>query len=269
MNNKNPFVFNNLNSYFDGLAKYSNNGFYSKDTIGIQSGYEKPEPDFNNISTPNGIFAIKKDEEGQDYYLFRKVKSNSYFLENKFTTTLKDDNVEDAYWSRLSTKSVQYGAGVINLFFQEVEKAKNDPNFAKTEDKSFFAKAIDTVKNLSGQAISSVGDFFSNLAGTNQNFQPAGQISLSQPGTVQSTGQALTDETQKTEPLETPTQTPTQTPSQIQKPDSSKNIQQKQTIEEDEENQSTVQKLKVQEKAQTPTSTVPQIPQRGNGFQRM
>ena len=39
--------------------------FIVKDTIGIQSGYEKPEPDFNNISTPNGIFAIKKDEEGQ------------------------------------------------------------------------------------------------------------------------------------------------------------------------------------------------------------
>ena len=44
--NKKPIVLDNLNSYFDGLAAYSNNNFYSKDTIGIQSGYNLPEPKF-------------------------------------------------------------------------------------------------------------------------------------------------------------------------------------------------------------------------------
>ncbi|NCO44913.1 hypothetical protein GW888_02460, partial [Candidatus Wolfebacteria bacterium] len=163
--NKAPIVLSNLNSYFDGLANYSNNGFYSKDRIGIQSGYNLPEPDYFSRAIDGKMYGMKIDREFGDYYLI--VSSPKIVVITlKPEELLGSDYIKQDYWSRLSTKSVQYGAGVINLFFQEVEKAKNDPNFAKAEEKSTLAKAFEATKNLFAQ----VGDFFSGIFGAGQDF---------------------------------------------------------------------------------------------------
>jgi hypothetical protein len=177
--NKSPIILSNLNSYFDELAKYSNNNFYSKDTIGIQSGYNIPQPDYET-KIDKYFYPVKIDKEFGDYYLFRKSIPD-ILLSTKFDATLEPDIILDAYWSRLSIKSIQYGAGVINLFFQEAEKAKNDPNFAKTEEKSILAKAFEATKNLFAQ----VGDFFSGIIGAGQDFQEVGQVVLKQPSDIQ------------------------------------------------------------------------------------
>jgi len=188
LQNKSPIILSNLNSYFDELAKYSNNNFYSKDTIGIQSGYELPQTE-GVVKDGDYYYAFKQDELKNIYYLFvYKNYHNSLVLETKNNIALKleDENkVVDSYWSRLSTKSVQYAAGIINLFFQEVEKAKNNPDLTKTENKSFLSKVVDTAKNLVAQ----VGNFFSDIFETEKGFQSAGQISLNQQETVQSIGQ--------------------------------------------------------------------------------
>lgn len=173
-----------LEDYFKELANYSNNNFYSKDTIGIQSGYNLPQPDYIQ-KDGDYFYGFKTSKEGDNYRIFIKEKQSLFntVISNTENITLLlnkegGDKVMSDYWSRLSTKSVQYGAGVVNLFFQEVEKAKNDPNFATTEEKSLLGKAIDSTKFFFAQVGSTVGNFFSGIFGTNQDFQPAGQVSL-------------------------------------------------------------------------------------------
>ena len=146
---KKPIVLDNLESYFNGLAVYSNNNFYSKDTIGIQSGYKTPEPDYFD-ETNTDYFGFKKSNDG-DYYLFAyrsKPGKYDYAMTTSDNVTLDNNLVLRDYWNRLSVKSVQYGAGVINLFFQEVEKEKNQATEVKEEPKSFFASTYDNLKNF-------------------------------------------------------------------------------------------------------------------------
>lgn len=155
-----PLVLENLDSYFNELAAYSNNDFYSKDTIGIQSGYKSPEPDYFG---KDGFYAygFKNDLVSGDYHLLAyKNPPNSYgwVLNNKenliFEERVGPLKILPDYWSRLSVKAAQYGVGVINFFFKEAEKAKSELDAAKEEPKSFFARAVDTA-----------GDFFKKLLG--------------------------------------------------------------------------------------------------------
>ncbi len=151
LSNKKPLVLDNLNSYFDGLATYSNNNFYSKDTIGIQSGYKSPEPD--NIWQEDKLFyGFKKDDNGNYYHLI-SYKNNPKDIvwaikDNLDLVDKQGDRVMNDYWSRLSVKSVQYSAGVIDLFFKEVEKYKNDQSFLKEEPKFFGAQVVSMFKDL-------------------------------------------------------------------------------------------------------------------------
>lgn len=158
-----PIALDDLNSYFDELAKYSNNNFYSKDTIGIQTGYSIPQPELTNFDIKNGIFYIKnKDTDGEEYYLIVKKSLGTLFADAKSNVVLDDDFIKESYWSRLSTKSVQYSAGVIDLFFKDVEKAKADPNFERNEEKSLFGKMMDVVLFGIGEVGSVVRNVFTD-----------------------------------------------------------------------------------------------------------
>ncbi|MDP3729142.1 MAG: hypothetical protein Q8R26_00075, partial [bacterium] len=116
--NKDLIAFNDLDAYFDGLATYSNNNFYSRDTI---SKYDLPIPDyFNNFD--NDEFAFKKDSEFGDYPLLLADGSLDWNKEKIKRNAIESPIILKNYWSHLSTKAVQYGAGVIDLFFKEVAK---------------------------------------------------------------------------------------------------------------------------------------------------
>lgn len=128
-----------MDSYFDELAKYSNNNFYSKDTIGIQSGYGLPQPDYEE-KIDKYFYPKKIDHEFGDYYLFRKSIPDVLFS-NKFDATIEPDLVLEDYWSRLSTKAVMYGAGVINLFHKQAEEAITNKEFS-TPTISFFGELM-------------------------------------------------------------------------------------------------------------------------------
>lgn len=131
-------AFSSLGEYFDSLAIYSNNNFYSKDTIGIQSGYKLPEIDHFEVLGDGRSYGIAIDKEFGDYPL---VKSKS-LLAVKNDDLLDRPLVMAAYWSRLSTNAVQYGAGVIDLFFHEVQKDKESGAVASAGPKSFFATIV-------------------------------------------------------------------------------------------------------------------------------
>lgn len=155
------FRLKDLDAYFDGLAAYSNNNFYSKDTIGIQAGYSLPQPD--TFERSGSIFyALGRDGEGS-YRLYAKSSGQSFLLENTFGVSLQDDGVLKDYWERLSPKAVQYGAGVLDLFFQEAERLRNDPSFAKDEPKTLLAEIAASAKSVAGGAIKSVKSFFSGI----------------------------------------------------------------------------------------------------------
>ncbi len=149
---KNPIVRDSLDDYFDAIAKYSNNNFYSKNTIGLQSSYEEPVPDTFELIGEQ-YYAIKKDESGELYKIFlKKTRRGSLMRPFEFELTLEDALVKSDYWSRLSVKAVQYGAGVIDLFFREAEKAKKEKEEkAKKETGGaggLFAQVADAVAGL-------------------------------------------------------------------------------------------------------------------------
>lgn len=104
-----------LEDYFDATAKYSHDNFFSNDTI-----IDKIKPEIlykQNIDTDTFIFV----KNGIDIYPVAKYPIDKDSIDSY---TISDPRIMSAYWSRLSKQAVVSGAGVINLFFQEVEKYK-------------------------------------------------------------------------------------------------------------------------------------------------
>lgn len=139
LSGKDTFVFRDLNSYFDKLAEYTNSHFYSKDTIGIQSGYNLPSSIDRRFNEKNEIwFLFSNDNEFGDYHLVQEIKPSrfNYLVSNSNNFSLIDvDNlVREDYWRILSTKAVQYASGVINLFFEQAEKAKQEYELNKKQE---------------------------------------------------------------------------------------------------------------------------------------
>jgi len=99
-------------AYFDQLANYSNNNFYSKDTIGL-TDYDAPQPDYLRFYQGH-YYGVKKDKQGE-YFLSRKSGPSLLFA-NRYDITIDTPIVLHDYWQRLSPKAVRYGAGIIHLF---------------------------------------------------------------------------------------------------------------------------------------------------------
>lgn len=164
-----------LSSYFDRLATFTNNGFYSKDTVGVQSGYQQPQPDFEAIEG-DYVFGFKNSEGGDSYRLFLREKKGIFDSvvsnSNGISLLLEKaggDKVFRDYWLRLSTRAVQYSAGVIDLFFREVARAEQDPSFLGEEPKSMLASALDVVQSFFTSAANTVTNAASDVATFAQN----------------------------------------------------------------------------------------------------
>ncbi len=161
---KKPIILDDLDSYFVSLASYSNNNFYSDDTIGLQSGYNKPEIDFYNLKK-EGIYhyITRKDNENNLYHLIAYKKPPSkYIWAYREELTLEDEPqnlILNDYWSLLSSKVIQYGAGVIDLFFREVEKAKKAQKVVQSQPpspKNFLGQFINSINELTQKIL--IGD---------------------------------------------------------------------------------------------------------------
>ncbi|OGM93320.1 hypothetical protein A2372_02905 [Candidatus Wolfebacteria bacterium RIFOXYB1_FULL_54_12] len=166
LGDKKPITLAALDEYFDGLARYANKYFYSPGSIGA---YNFPEINYKNAESKSGVYFIgAKDDEGVRYYLGLKAHLGSAFGVSNLDLELDNPTIFESYWSLLSVRTVRYGAGVIDQFFRDVEKARNDPDFLKEEKpevsvlgkigvvaRSFFNKTKDIVVKT--------GSFFSSI----------------------------------------------------------------------------------------------------------
>jgi hypothetical protein len=108
------------------LAEYSNNYFFSKDTINSDI-YKTPK-----IEKEEKNFGYGKDENGNLFPLVVVDRVfNSGVLENRYSIKKLDSyrNILDSYFSRLSSKAVLYGAGMIDLFLRQAEEEKIKQEF--------------------------------------------------------------------------------------------------------------------------------------------
>jgi len=124
---KMAYLYDNLDDYFYHLALFTNQNFFSEDTILVEKylepiiSYEKKETlsdgvehtfGFNKINSrlieieKNGEFDFLKRLEKQDIFIFGDI----------------DNLIFTDYWSALSKEAVLYGAGVMKLFFDKVEE---------------------------------------------------------------------------------------------------------------------------------------------------
>ena len=143
-----PVILNSLDEYFDNLATYSNNNFFSKDTTPDKDAtYSSPQDGLvMEEKLSSGDIATFVLSQGTDKHKLAKIKADIitdtkiYFLEDLDNLILTD------YWSRLSKQAVLHGAGVIKLFFDEVEKEK-ETKVLYNKNRSWFQKAFDATKN--------------------------------------------------------------------------------------------------------------------------
>ena len=90
---------------FVGLTSYSNKNFYSKDTI---DDLKKPNTNIQYVYK-KGIALVFYDKE-----------------DKKFTIGTEEEHnlIHQSYWNHLSPKIIGYGAGLIELFFEEAQVAE-------------------------------------------------------------------------------------------------------------------------------------------------
>jgi len=138
---------NGLGEHFDQLATYSNNYFFSKDTI--SSGKYK----FPKITKKRA----EKLSDGRDYLFgyIQDINGNNIRIvqikepawsEPEYSIKDIDDLILSDYWSLLSKQAILHGAGVIKLFFDEVEKEKQTKTLYN-KNKSWIGKQVDKFKN--------------------------------------------------------------------------------------------------------------------------
>lgn len=172
LNDKDIPRFDSLAEYFENIAKYTNTHFYSKDTIGIQSGYNLPEVD--QFENKNGYsIALGKDEDGY-YPLFKKSGNKISAMSSEDLVILRTDDIQGAYWNRLAPKAVQYGAGVVDFFFKEAERLKDDEEFLAKGDKSLFASFLALMQDSAEKVGSVIKGLFPGKGPQNSASVPEG-----------------------------------------------------------------------------------------------
>jgi len=137
-------IYSDLASYFNNLADYTNTHFFSPRTIQSEI-YAKPK-----ITFEDETFAYGYDENGELFDLVEINKKSSYQKDYK----LKNPQVMQEYWLRLSRQAVINGAGIISLFLNQAEAAKQ-VELAKqkveaqqiAQKSSFFSSIINLFKN--------------------------------------------------------------------------------------------------------------------------
>ncbi|OGD70599.1 hypothetical protein A3I18_01260 [Candidatus Campbellbacteria bacterium RIFCSPLOWO2_02_FULL_35_11] len=109
-----------LNEAFDGLATYSNSNFLSSDTLG-RANLENKNTFYKSVGGGLEVKCVEQIIGNKSFCLavVDKEMGDSYFYINH-------EYVHSDYYSLLAPKAISYSAGVIDLFFEEVEKAKKE-----------------------------------------------------------------------------------------------------------------------------------------------
>lgn len=117
-----PISKSSIEEYLISLAEYSNRYFFSKDTIST-STYQFPQ-----IVREGSVFGYGIDENSKEFPLIfiTKTLDNQKSILKSYSLLYKEQHypILDAYFSRLARKTVQYGAGVIQLFHTQGAEAR-------------------------------------------------------------------------------------------------------------------------------------------------
>ncbi len=181
---KRPILFSSLGEYFDTLTRYSNSNFFSQNTISEQTNKETSfinriagsvvDAGFYDGKYPSPFVQVSIVLQGDQkigyfnghpvvvfYEIFSKqsvVPERKFFLNDEYHIILP------SYWDLLSREAVVYGAGVIKLFFDEVEEEKQTLALYN-KNKSWLGRAVEGVANalaFNGRGVEQSGV---NLAG--------------------------------------------------------------------------------------------------------
>lgn len=135
-----------LRDAFDETAIYSNKYFLSKDTTDNKIYPQPPIHGIRKIQRNNRaeVFALARDSDGEEYLLGRVESENS----GKWKLSLQRTDIEVLrdYWDRLSKTAVINGAGVVKLFFDEVEKERKTKVLYE-KNRAWLTKKIDRSKD--------------------------------------------------------------------------------------------------------------------------
>ncbi|HBV58122.1 MAG TPA: hypothetical protein DEB73_02595 [Candidatus Magasanikbacteria bacterium] len=115
--------FNKLEKYFDYLANYSNNNFYSEDTIESKKFTLLNIDGFDAKEVNNGF--VRKYFFGNNIvkkYLFWVDVKPLWLGGNTIKESVDDNLILSNHYSLLAPKAIGAGAGVIKLFFEETQK---------------------------------------------------------------------------------------------------------------------------------------------------
>ena len=150
---KPPIVLGSVRDYFVSLAKYSNEHFYSADTI--NSGYAKPK---STGLKRDGVYEYALGVvDGEKYYLARALVDRNNLTKKDLSINEEFGNkkVLSDYWRLLSAKTVQHGAGLVRLFFAEGDKLRGAES----------AKAKTRQKVVARGTLASIADAFAPFFG--------------------------------------------------------------------------------------------------------
>lgn len=121
LKSKELYNFSTIQDAFEYLANYSNNNFFSEDTISNKEfglpNLEKLENRIENINNEKALFLYHQQKQA---YL-------AVLKEDKKYSTNDKSFILPSYFSNLAPQAVLTGTSVLDLFFREVEKYKNNP----------------------------------------------------------------------------------------------------------------------------------------------
>ena len=151
--------FDNVQDAFEYMANYSNENFFSADTIN-NIDYSKPnifslDKVIKKINNKNVVFLYNSAE---DIYLSRIIKEAG-----SVGMFLKDEAfVLPSYVEHLFPKAVLVGASVIDLFFKEVEKYKADPESLEPLVSDSREVVVQTIKKSPKIIVLNIANFVDN-----------------------------------------------------------------------------------------------------------
>ena len=155
LKNKDLPYFSAIQDAFEHLAGYSNNNFFSEDTI---SNEEYALPDLKKLQKKSGYLY----NEEKKLYLAKYTQDG-----HKILYTLNDKSlVLPFYFYKLSNEAVLTGASVLDLFFREVEKYKNNPELLPEIIEDSNEGTLSYLKKSPRLAVVNAGDLL-DKAGTN------------------------------------------------------------------------------------------------------
>ncbi len=144
--NTNLYSFLKIQDAFERLANYSNNNFFSEDTINN-----------DDFSLPNMNFLEIRDKDGSNYlydknekiYLAQKNNDVGFVGKDVRKYTVDDGRfVLPSYREHLFPEAVLTGASVLELFFKEVEKYRVHPELMEPIVSDTNAPILATIAQL-------------------------------------------------------------------------------------------------------------------------